>query len=74
MSTPSWPFDRVAPSQCPRSPHRGPMRGFGRRARGLRCGIERVTKPGRSSTYCRDCRDVAPDITDERRELKDGVR
>ena len=36
MSTPSWPFDRVAPSQCPRSPHRGPMRGFGRRARGLR--------------------------------------
>ena len=70
MSTPSWPFDRVAPSQCPRSPHRGPtgpnedmarcvfcgspswqmrpwgetvaaareawLRGFGRRARGLR--------------------------------------
>jgi hypothetical protein len=24
-----------------------------------RCGI---TKPGRSSTYCRDCRDVAPDM------------
>lgn len=27
-----------------------------------RCGIERVTKPGRASTYCRDCRDVAPDM------------
>lgn len=27
-----------------------------------RCGIDRVTKPGRASTYCRDCREVAPDM------------
>ncbi len=38
MSTPSWPFDRVAPSQRPRSPHRGPTGPNEDMARCVFCG------------------------------------